>query len=178
MVSDRRPWERPVVVGSLLAALIVVGLAVGAYAGSSVADRERDRLSECSAAQIAALDRAATAAEPIGTSPGEVPDVAALDGIVVELTAVGDELAARAVGECRASTDPGFLRRVSELHQARTAAVGDLRAAVERGDEAAQQAALDRLASIRSDLDAEICTQVVCETVVDPPAPSSGAPTE
>ncbi|MCD9624027.1 hypothetical protein [Rhabdothermincola salaria] len=178
MVSDRNPWERPAVMGSLLAALIVVGLAVGAYAGSSVADSERDRLSECAAAQIAALDRAAAVTEPIGTTPAAVPAPADLDTIVVELTAIGDELEARSVGECRASSDPGFLRRVTQLHQARTDAVTDLRAAGESGDAAAQQAALDRLSSVRTEIDVEICAQLGCESEVGPPAPSSDRPTE
>jgi hypothetical protein len=177
MVSDRSPWERPAIMGSLLAVLIVVGLAVGAYAGSSVADSERDRLSECSAAQIDALDRAAAVLEPIGATPGEVPAPGELDAIVVELTAIGDELRSRAVGECRASSDPGFLRRVTALHQARTDAVAELRAAAESGDDAARQAALDRLASVGTEIDAEICAQVGCESEVVPPA-ASDAPTE
>jgi len=178
MVSDRSPWERPAFMGSLLAALIVVGLAVGAYAGSSVADSERDRLSECAAAQIDTLDRAAMATDRIGDAPAEVPAPDELDAIVVELTALGDELQARSVGECRASSDPGFLRRTTELHRARTDAVAELRKAAERDDPAAQQAALDRLASVRTELDAEICAQVGCESEVVPPAGASEAPTE
>jgi hypothetical protein len=117
--------------------------------------------------------------EPIGSSPDQVPPRGDLDDIVVELTTIGDELQARAVGECRASSDPGFLRRVTELHRTRTEAVVELRAATEAGDATAQQAALDRMSAVAAEIDAEICALVGCETEVDPPGGTgSSRPTE